>query len=108
MRRRTPRKPLRPYCPDELFFFPSKGKTLVSLTIGISKNALHKSITVNDLLLVGMDVRNIKLGKNRCTGRTVSFIAQRPWTSLRPEPLGFLTSKTEVLFFLSYAIYFLI
>ena len=55
--RRTLSKTLRHYCPGELFFFPSEGKKVLTsfINTGILKNALFKSITVKNLLPVGMN-----------------------------------------------------
>ena len=58
--RRTLSKTPRHYCSGELFFFPSEGrKALASSSTRILKNALHKSIIVQSLLPVGMDVSMI-------------------------------------------------
>ena len=58
--RRTLSKTPRHYCSSELFFFPSEGrKALASSSTRILKNALHKSIIVETLLPVGMDVSMI-------------------------------------------------
>ena len=58
--RRTLSKTPRHYCSSELFFFPSEGrKALASSSTRILKNALHKSIIVQSLLPVGMDVSMI-------------------------------------------------
>ena len=60
MNRRTLSKTPRHYCSSELFFFPSEGrKALASSSTRILKNALHKSIIVETLLPVGMDVSMI-------------------------------------------------
>ena len=89
-------------CPSGLFFFPSEGKkNWLALSTGILKNTLHKSITVNNLLPLGMDASKLwKLGTRnmRCQGIVVLFIAQRrPWTNFPPWPLDFLTTKMGVL-----------
>ena len=66
--------------------------------MGNLHNTLHKSITVKNLLLVGVDVSSMwGLGTTRCQGITTMFIAQMCWTNFYPLPLDFLSSKIKVL-----------
>ena len=51
---------LRQYCQGEFFFFQVKAQRywLASSTV-LLKNALYKSVTVKNMLLVGMDVSDV-------------------------------------------------
>ena len=60
---------------------------------GTLKNALHKTIIVRNLLSVGWTLVAYKGYKNRVSGNKTLFIAQKFWTNLHPQCLGFLTDK---------------
>ena len=68
---------------------------LVSSSI-IVKNILHKSITVNNLTLVGMDVNTVWGLGNRMSVDSKLFLVLISWTNLRHRPLDFLTGETGV------------
>ena len=78
--RRIPSKILRNYCPGSWFFFPREGMKVLTYFIKLKlKDALHKSVTVKSLLLVGMDVSNIwGFETTGCWGMTMCLLLRGP------------------------------
>ena len=95
---RTLSKTLRHYCLGELISSKVKAKKYcLAPSTGILRDALHKSVTVKNLLPVGMYVSSVwGLETTGCGGITV-FTALRSWTNLHPQQLSFLSGKMGML-----------
>lgn len=65
---------------------------------GVLQKALQRSVTVRNLLSMGMEVRGVwGSGTKRCQGMTILWIALRSCTTLHPRPWGFFTGMMGVL-----------
>lgn len=82
-----------------MFFFPSKGKRILTNLIHWNTEECTAYIKVESLLSVGMDANNTmwELRTMEWGRITMIFTAQRSLTNLHPPPLDFLTDKTGIL-----------
>lgn len=79
------------------FQVKAKGYWLASPT-GMVKNVQFKSITVKNLVPVGIDASSVGgLGTTGCQGIIMLFIASRSWANVHPCLFSFLTGKMGVL-----------
>ena len=93
--RRTISKTLRHYCQGELFFFPSEGRKVLASFINWNTKEYTAYINYSEeFASSGNGCSNVwGLGTTGRLGITMLLIAQRSWTNLYPQPLGFLTGK---------------
>lgn len=61
------------------------------------KNALHKSITKENLLPVGMEASRVRVsGTAECRGERMWFTAQESWTSLQSHSQNGNVTETSI------------
>ena len=70
------------YCPSQV----KENKNWLSGSIGRLKKVLHKSVTINNLLSIGMEVRIIwRGGRTGCWRMSMLLMALRSWTNINPH-----------------------